>query len=363
MAEAPVNIQIKAQPQALYRERYISELDPKRNRAQRFIRADPNAENFEYPTIEVMQTLILFYLLFSSVTLPSDSTTSQFQFTTVCSCHSEHNLNRTSSRSLCTSISSRYTWSQCAERLRAQYTLFSDHRRWFSIRCEKVIPFQKKESRSKLFLFNFSFRITRKKLIQYELKRYGPLRVLNSDERDIPRLSDPTDARKLIDLYQLGKSQLVFSLAELISPERFPIIYDMTSTSSIIMTAISGSTAGTNEEEAAIRYVPNRCSWHGGQEVLMVIPKIDRRKGTFTFCTDSLMCFFFSFLSLSSDLWSSIDARDGRYSHRIRRYENHFISHTRMSDSKGWQWKTASLAGDYPRLRRNCTCQFHLLRM
>jgi hypothetical protein len=46
------SIHIKTQPQASYRERYHSELDPKRNRGQRFIRTD-RTDSPDYPTIEV----------------------------------------------------------------------------------------------------------------------------------------------------------------------------------------------------------------------------------------------------------------------------------------------------------------------
>jgi hypothetical protein len=53
MAQSTSQIRIFAQPQASYRERYNSELDPKRNRPKRFIRADPNEDNYEHPTIEV----------------------------------------------------------------------------------------------------------------------------------------------------------------------------------------------------------------------------------------------------------------------------------------------------------------------
>lgn len=46
-------IQILAQPKALYRGRYPCEIDPKKKRAQRFIRAEKNDQNLIYPTIKV----------------------------------------------------------------------------------------------------------------------------------------------------------------------------------------------------------------------------------------------------------------------------------------------------------------------
>jgi hypothetical protein len=114
------------------------------------------------------------------------------------------------------------------------------------------------------------------------LRNYGQLRLLNKDERDIQRLDDITDARKLIDLYQLGKSQLVFSLAELVNKNPLPVIYDATSVFSNIMTAIT-PTSATNEEDSSIRCVPKKGYWHGGDEILMYIPKIDKRKSNLLF--------------------------------------------------------------------------------
>ena len=48
-------LRILAQPKALYRERYCSETDPSKNRAQRFIRADDERSRHEYPTVQVRQ--------------------------------------------------------------------------------------------------------------------------------------------------------------------------------------------------------------------------------------------------------------------------------------------------------------------
>ncbi len=46
-------LQILAQPKASYRARYASEIDKEKNLAKRFIRAENNAEAYEYPTIKV----------------------------------------------------------------------------------------------------------------------------------------------------------------------------------------------------------------------------------------------------------------------------------------------------------------------
>jgi hypothetical protein len=119
--------------------------------------------------------------------------------------------------------------------------------------------------------------MTRTKTVQHDLKNYGQLRLLNSDQEDIQRIDDPTDARKLIEMYQLGKSELVFSLAELIYENQLPIIYDVTTIHSNTMTALSPTTT-SSFDDSSIKCAPRRGSWEGGDEVLMTIPRIDRRK-------------------------------------------------------------------------------------
>lgn len=48
-------LRIIAQPKAFYRERYCSETDPSKHRAQRFIRADDDKSKHEYPTVQVRE--------------------------------------------------------------------------------------------------------------------------------------------------------------------------------------------------------------------------------------------------------------------------------------------------------------------
>lgn len=52
-------LQILGQPKAFYRERYPCEIDPKKKRAQRYIRTE-DGNKFEHPTIKVL----IIYLLF-----------------------------------------------------------------------------------------------------------------------------------------------------------------------------------------------------------------------------------------------------------------------------------------------------------
>ena len=54
-------LQILAQPKAFYRERYCSETDPKKNRAQRFIRSEDDNNTHEYPTVHVSDQLNYFF--------------------------------------------------------------------------------------------------------------------------------------------------------------------------------------------------------------------------------------------------------------------------------------------------------------
>jgi hypothetical protein len=53
-------LSILAQPKAFYRERYPCEIDPTKNRAQRYIRTD-HVNKYEHPTIRVF----IIYLIFS----------------------------------------------------------------------------------------------------------------------------------------------------------------------------------------------------------------------------------------------------------------------------------------------------------
>jgi len=60
MAHSMPRLRIIAEPKASYRERYICEGDRRRNRAQRFVRADDNPDKLVYPTIQVTSKQNLF---------------------------------------------------------------------------------------------------------------------------------------------------------------------------------------------------------------------------------------------------------------------------------------------------------------
>jgi hypothetical protein len=98
------------------------------------------------------------------------------------------------------------------------------------------------------------------------------------DEKDDQRLEDPTDPRRIIETYQLGQSQLLFSIAVFQNNQNLPVIYDVSSVLSHIMTAM---TTTVNDDDISVRCSPQRGDSQGGEEVLMVIPKVDKRRGTF----------------------------------------------------------------------------------
>ncbi len=91
-------------------------------------------------------------------------------------------------------------------------------------------------------------------------------------------MEDPTDPRKIIETYQLAQSQLLCSIAYFKNNQRPPIIYAVSSVFSQIMTAM---TTQTNDDEISVRCSPQRGDPQGSDEILMVIPKIDKRKGNF----------------------------------------------------------------------------------
>jgi hypothetical protein len=97
------------------------------------------------------------------------------------------------------------------------------------------------------------------------------------DEKDEQRLDDPTDPRKLIETYQLGQSQLLFSIAVFPNNQQLPVIYDVSSVFSHIITGTT--TTAANDDDMSIRCSPQRGDWQGEEEILMVIPKVDKRKG------------------------------------------------------------------------------------
>lgn len=56
-----------------------------------------------------------------------------------------------------------------------------------------------------------------------------------SDQFDAPRITNMHDAKQIIDTYQLWKSQLVFTVAERMDNNHFPLQIPFTSVTSQIM--------------------------------------------------------------------------------------------------------------------------------
>lgn len=129
------------------------------------------------------------------------------------------------------------------------------------------------------------------------------------DQHDIQRVSNIHDAKQIIDTYQLWKSQLVFTIAERIADYRLPVPVPHTTVASQVMcdeasgrrsmfngqcssesillvffvsseeSMPSTPAASTILDEDTVICTPRKGAWAGGDEILMMIPKLDRRKG------------------------------------------------------------------------------------
>ncbi|CAF2823875.1 unnamed protein product [Rotaria sp. Silwood2] len=237
MADLNPSLRIIAQPKTSYRERYLCEMDRSRNRSQRFIRAESNLDHLEYPTIEIPK---------------------------------QWNSQRLYVRATLVTVQSKQVPGRCIH----PYPIDTSESDVIKdvVRNTLYFPISEEELNNG----RKSFRIIRRKLIQHELRNYGQLSLLNTDEQDIPLTADLYNARKIIRVYQLEKSQLLFSIAERFHDDPLPVIYDVTSVYSHIMTATTETSI--NKEEPCVRCVPKKGCWRGGDDILMVVPKFDRRK-------------------------------------------------------------------------------------
>lgn len=55
------------------------------------------------------------------------------------------------------------------------------------------------------------------------------------------------------------------------------------------MTAVTSTSTTSNDDDLSIRCVPQKGYWQGGDEILMVLPRIDRRKSNLLL----ILLFFF----------------------------------------------------------------------
>lgn len=101
--------------------------------------------------------------------------------------------------------------------------------------------------------------------------------------KDVQRLDDPTDPRKIIDTYQLPQSQIVCSIATFQNNQQVPVIYRVSSVFSKVMTAVA---VQNNEDDISVHCSPQYGDARGGDEILMVIPRVDKRRGRFLHLID-----------------------------------------------------------------------------
>ena len=94
------------------------------------------------------------------------------------------------------------------------------------------------------------------------------------DETEVRR--DDRHGREWIDLYQLKKSQLVFTVGRVFPTLDLPLVYEASSAYSITMSPQTTFSCG---RDAEVRCAPRTGDWLGGDEILMVIPRLNRRQG------------------------------------------------------------------------------------
>ncbi|UJR17477.1 hypothetical protein I4U23_004372 [Adineta vaga] len=193
-------LRILVQPRAMYRVRYRTDMVNQPIRAFRFILGEENINGLAYPTIEIpnewkdkMQEN--FYIRLTHVTVPND---------------------------------------QVPERCIHPYNI--------DVNEDNVIKDPKTNSLyfpvSAIDLENGqkSFRFCLSKLVQSELRNYGPLKLLDSYEIHEQSLVDPSNTKRIIELYQLTHSQIRFSIAAISDHNnQLPITYACSSVYSHVM--------------------------------------------------------------------------------------------------------------------------------
>ncbi|CAF3351755.1 unnamed protein product [Rotaria sp. Silwood1] len=241
---------ILAEPKAFYRDRYYCETDKTKNRAQRFIRAEDNQLKYEYPTVKIPKKWCdptrQIYIRVTSVTIKS-----------------EH----------------------------VPYHCIHP----YEIDTEDKNVIKDPEHNSLYFPINEKEFITgeknRRKMIQNDLKEYGPFRLFSSNEPDTQCVLDSQDAKHKIVVYQLWKSQFIFTIAERHDNVSLPIpIPHTTAESQIIVDEVtdarnSSMHSSKGNSNNLIKCIPQKGDWQGGDEVLIIMSKPIKRKGC-TICFD-----------------------------------------------------------------------------
>ncbi|CAF1037725.1 unnamed protein product [Rotaria sordida] len=241
---------ILAEPKAFYRDRYSCETDRTKNRAQRYIRADDNQLKYEYPTVKIPTKWCdlkrQIYIRVTSVTIKNElllyHCIHPYEIDT-----SENNVIKDP----------------------------ENNSLYFRINKDEFIKGEK------------SFQISRKKMLQNDLKSYGPFRLFNSGQPDTQCILNSQDAKCKIATYQLKKSQFIFTIAERHNNRFFPIpILDTSVASQIIVDEVTDKRNSTiNPSNDQIKCIPQKGDWQGDEEVLIIMSKPIKGK-KYTICFD-----------------------------------------------------------------------------
>ncbi|CAF0936257.1 unnamed protein product [Adineta ricciae] len=226
-------VRILAQPKAYCRERYYSEMNHDNHRANRFLRTDQ--PDFDYPTIEIpdIWRQKCTHIRVTLVTVP---------------------------------------WEQAPERYVHPYPIITPDSDAILHKEMNTIYFAVSDDERQTG--RKSFRIRRAKLTQHDLRNIRSLCLVDTSRPDENRIDSAVDPRQIINTYQLGKSQLLFSVVGSENGSPF-VIYATTSVYSDIMSAPVNT---ANNENIGIKFAPPKGSWDGGETVLMFIPDLDKRK-------------------------------------------------------------------------------------
>ncbi|CAF2994283.1 unnamed protein product [Rotaria socialis] len=239
-------LHIIAEPKATYRGRYICEIREGGNRTNRFIRAEPNGLEHEYPTVKILpewnKPNRQLYIRLTLVTVPNERKPRR--------CIHPYGIDTPNDGDI---------------KDRENNSLF------FRIDPSDYVKGEK------------SFRILLKKQKQETLKSQ-PMRLFDSEQQNNIDMEAPIDAKKKISLYQLNKSQLVFTLAEQYGYNYFPVPILHTSVESQIMTDIGMDDPSTSmnpvieRQTNIIKCVPQKGDWDGGDEVVVIVSEPIRRR-------------------------------------------------------------------------------------
>ncbi|CAF3953028.1 unnamed protein product, partial [Rotaria sordida] len=247
-------IHIISQPKAFYRGRYPSEIDKLKNRAKRFIRAENNGNRHEYPTVQIPSQWYhsnqQLYIRVTLVTVTSDRIPYHCIHPYEIDTPEDNVIQNLENNSL-----------------------------YFRINENEFIKGKK------------SFLIIVKKQKQDDLKSYGPMRLLDYEQDETPSIETPQEVKQKILLYQLWKSQLVFTLAKQQDNNIFPVPILHTLAKSQIM--VDGLPFGRDlsmnlsngKPNNPIKCIPQKGDWQGDDEVLIIMSKPIKGK-KYTICFD-----------------------------------------------------------------------------